>query len=110
MIVSPYYRKGVTVSSERYEQPDPISLLNERTHGDGGAVNQSDGKPEPLIRYNYPFPPSTSLSLSLFLIHPFAHSQIFYASLMLFIRYSFSFCLICDCVRKWQYINRDKLR
>lgn len=64
------------MSFERYEQPDPISLLNERTHGDGSVVNQSDGKPEPLVLQF----PLSSLSASLSFPSPPSLARILFYS------------------------------
>lgn len=70
--------------SERYEQPDPISLPSERTHGDRDVVNQSDGKPE----LGTPIPPFHFLPLSLFLSFfrtPFYSTSDFHATLVCFL-------------------------
>lgn len=73
-----------SVFSGRYEQPDPISLPSERTHGDRDVVNQSDGKPE----LGTPIPPFHFLPLSLFLPFfrtPFYPTSDFHATLVCFL-------------------------
>ena len=105
MIVSPYYRNGVIVFSERYEQLDPISLPSKRTHGNGGVINQSDGKLE-LSTPISPFLPHplTPSQFILFLVAFYLLSDFLSVSLVLFfIRRLFPFRAIRDYI----HINND---
>lgn len=82
--------------SERYEQPDPISLPSERTHGDEGAVNQSDGK----LELGTPQLPLSSLSTSLSLFQTLFYffSNFSRVSRVLFTGRSFPSRATRDCV------------
>ena len=81
--------------SERYEQLDPISLPSKRTHGNGGVINQSDGK----LELSTPISPFLPHQFILFLVAFYLLSDFLSVSLVLFfIRRLFPFRPIRDYI------------